>query len=188
MLFLQLPPVHSSSTARPPDRDIRSRSSRNLLNENPSIADAFGKKVKNKCIYIYKYKYIPLNSKRELPDPTSCKAVQAKGEETSTRPSLPNNQVPSSSRQTLQSCTGQRAARSKVQCLAIRADRSHLYVDRHEQRWLQTALEVFQAPLSDLPPRVVNGPERVDSWRRNLGKLPSCSKRNVVGFKLHWPR
>ena len=27
MLFLQLPPVHSSSTARPPDPDIRSRSS-----------------------------------------------------------------------------------------------------------------------------------------------------------------
>ena len=73
MLFLQLPPVHSPSTARPPDPDIRSRSSissllpcyfcssrpstarppdpdilsrssRNLLNENPSIADAFGKK------------------------------------------------------------------------------------------------------------------------------------------------
>ena len=46
MLFLQLPPVHSSSTARPPDPDIRSRSSRNLLNENPSIADAFGKNVR----------------------------------------------------------------------------------------------------------------------------------------------
>ena len=27
MLFLQLPPVHSSSTARPPDPDLRSRSS-----------------------------------------------------------------------------------------------------------------------------------------------------------------
>ena len=31
MLFLQLPPVHSPSTARPPDPDIRSRSSRSSL-------------------------------------------------------------------------------------------------------------------------------------------------------------
>ena len=41
--FCSSRPVHSPSTARPPDPDIFSRSSRNLLNENPSIDDAFGK-------------------------------------------------------------------------------------------------------------------------------------------------
>ena len=145
--------------------------------------------------YVFKYFFIPLKSKRELPDPMSCNTVQEQKKEGRPRLGLAPPVIGAhlSPAKTLQSCTGRMASKGMVRCLATQAGRLlQLYKDKHEQKWPppkpprqrgwgnSLAREALQEPLSDLPPNVTNGPVKVESCLLNRPKLSNRSRKNVV--------